>query len=163
MQQEKKGKKQRHQAILRLIEQKSINRQEELIEHLREEGFEVTQATISRDIRELNLMKISGPDGSYHYTVSYNKPKQEPDSRIMTRFETIFRESAIKVDYAGHIVLVKCDTGMANAACGLFDSLNWNNVVGTLSGDDTFFILTKTERDARTISSELARYVVHHL
>ncbi len=163
MQQEKKGKQQRHQAILQLIEQKSINRQEELIEHLREEGFDVTQATISRDIRELNLMKISSPDGNYRYTVSYNNPKAEPDGRTMERFETIFKESALKVDYAGHIVLVKCYTGMANAACGLFDSLSWNNVVGTLSGDDTFFILTKTERDARTISAELARYVVHHL
>lgn len=163
MEQEKKSKQARHQAILKFIEQYPIKRQEELIEHLRSDGFDVTQATISRDIRELNLVKISDTEGRYRYAVSHVSESVPNDSRATERFETIFRESALKVDYAGHIVLVKCYTGMANAACGLFDSLHWNNVVGTLSGDDTFFILTKTERDAHTISAELARYVVHHI
>lgn len=162
MRQEKKGKQERQQAILRLIGQYPVKRQEELMEYLRDSGFDVTQATISRDIRELNLMKAADAEGVYRYAVSYASEESKPDGRTAERFETIFRESAIKVDYAGHIVLVKCYTGMANAACGLFDSLHWNNVVGTLSGDDTFFILTKTERDARTIATELARYVVHH-
>ncbi len=162
MRQEKKGKQERQQAILRLIEQYPVKRQEELMEYLRTDGFDVTQATISRDIRELNLMKAADAEGVYRYVVSYTNEESKPDDRTAERFETIFRESALKVDYAGHIVLVKCYTGMANAACGLFDSLCWSNVVGTLSGDDTFFILTKTERDARTISTELARYVVHH-
>ena len=162
MEQEKKSKQARQQAILKFIQQYPIKRQEELIEHLRSDGFDVTQATISRDIRELNLVKISDAEGRYRYSVSHAANIAPKDSRATERFETIFRESALKVDYAGHIVLVKCDTGMANAACGLFDSLHWNNVVGTLSGDDTFFILTKTERDAHTISTELARYIVHH-
>ena len=162
MGQDKKGKQQRQEAILRLIEQAPIKRQEELMERLSGEGFAVTQATISRDIRELNLMKTSDEDGNYRYAVGYGSKAAPQNGRATERFERIFRESALKVDYAGHIVLIKCDTGMANAACGLFDSLHWSNVVGTLSGDDTFFILTRTERDARTISAELARYVAHH-
>ena len=64
------------------------------------------------------------------------------------------------MDYAGHIVLVKCYNGMASAACELFDSLQWSTVVGTLAGDDTFFVLARTERDARTICNELRQYVV---
>lgn len=160
---EKKGKQQRQQTILSLTEQYAIRRQEELMKYLRDDGFDVTQATISRDIRELNLVKISDGDGNYRYAVSYGNNATPQDSRATERFEKIFQESALKVDYAGHIVLVKCYTGMANAACGLFDSLHWNNVVGTLSGDDTFFILMKTERDARTISTELSRYVVHKM
>ncbi len=159
---EKKGKQGRQQAILSLTERYAIRRQEELMAYLRADGFDVTQATISRDIRELNLVKISDSEGNYRYAVSHTNAAPQ-DSRATERFETIFRESALKVDYAGHIVLVKCYTGMANAACGLFDSLHWNNVVGTLSGDDTFFILTKTERDARTVSAELSRYVIHQM
>lgn len=155
---EKKNKQQRLQAILRLIDQKPIRRQEELLEQLALEGFDVTQATISRDIRELNLVKAADENG-YRYVSSFSGDAPSQNGRATERFETIFRESAIKADYAGHIVLVKCYNGMANAACGVFDSLCWNNVVGTLSGDDTFFILTKTERDARTISAELSRYI----
>ena len=162
MGQEKKGKQTRQQKILELIEKHPVKRQEELMEYLRAEGYDVTQATISRDIREMNLMKSSDEAGNYRYCVSHTSTAAPKDGRVAERFETIFRESALHVDYAGHIVLVKCDTGMANAACGLFDSLGWSNVVGTLSGDDTFFILTKTERDARSISNELERYIVHH-
>ena len=155
---EKKSKQQRLEVILKLIETYPIKRQEELLEYLRREGFAVTQATVSRDIRELCLVKVAAEQGGYRY-VSNRSEKAPRDGKQTGRFETIFRESAIKVDFAGHIVLVKCYNGMANAACELFDSLNWNSVIGTLSGDDTFFILARTERDAKTISAELAHYV----
>ena len=131
---EAKGKTERQQTILRLIQEHPISRQEVLLEHLRQEGFEVTQATISRDNESLN-------------------PKMQG------RFETIFRESVLGVDFAGHVVLVKCYSGMANAACEVFDALKWKNVVGTLSGDDTFLIVTRSERDAKTICSELTRHI----
>ena len=78
------------------------------------------------------------------------------------RFETIFRESVLRVDYAGHIVLVKCFTGMANAACEVFDAMVWQDVVGTLSGDDTFFILMRSEPAAHAICDELNKYVPPH-
>ena len=134
----------RHSKILELIGQHSIDKQEELLAHLRRSGFEVTQATVSRDIRELGLVKVATGDG--------HSP---------SRFETIFRESVLKADFAGHFVLVKCYTGMANAACEVFDAMVWNDVVGTLSGDDTFLVLMRSEDAARTLVGELAKYIAH--
>ena len=78
------------------------------------------------------------------------------------RFETIFHESVLGVDYAGHVVLVKCYSGMANATCEVFDALKWKNVVGTLSGDDTFLIVARSERDAKTICNELTHHIGQH-
>lgn len=138
----------RHQAILDLIEQHPIDRQEDLLAHLREEGFDVTQATVSRDIRELQLVKTATADGRYRYVPASASGKV---THSPSRFEMIFRESVLKVDYAGHMVLVKCFSGMANAACEVFDAKQWDNVVGTLSGDDTFFILMRSEDDAAAI------------
>mgnify|MGYP000423570169 CR=1 FL=1 len=152
---ETKGKTERQQTILRLIQEHPISRQEVLLEHLRQEGFEVTQATISRDIRELCLVKAATADG-YRYVSSHN---ESLNPKMQGRFETIFRESVLGVDFAGHVVLVKCYSGMANAACEVFDALKWKNVVGTLSGDDTFLIVARSERDAKTICSELTRHI----
>ena len=114
-----KSKAERQQTILRLIREHSISRQEVLLEHLRDEGFAVTQATISRDIRELCLVKAATSDG-YRYVSSHN---ESLNPKMQGRFDTIFRESVLGVDYAGHVVLVKCYSGMANAACEVFDAL----------------------------------------
>ena len=152
---EAKGKTERQQTILRLIQEHPISRQEVLLDHLRQEGFEVTQATISRDIRELCLVKAATADG-YRYVSSHN---ESLNPKMQGRFETIFDESVLGVDFAGHVVLVKCYSGMANAACEVFDALKWKNVVGTLSGDDTFLIVARSERDAKTICSELTRHI----
>ena len=151
-------KRARHKMILELIEKMPIDRQEELMNQLRAHGFDVTQATVSRDIRELRLVKASTGDGNYRYVAS------SAGQRVHTpnRFETIFRESVLRVDYAGHIVLVKCFTGMANAACEVFDAMVWQDVVGTLSGDDTFFILMRSELAAHAICDELNKYVTPH-
>lgn len=148
----------RHQAILDLIEKHPIDRQEDLLSYLRETGFDVTQATVSRDIRDLQLVKVADAEGRYRYmpAAASGKVAHSP-----SRFETIFRESVLKVDYAGHMVLVKCFSGMANAACEVFDAKQWGNVVGTLSGDDTFFILMRTEEDAAAICKTLQQYVRH--
>ena len=140
-----KGKAERQQTILRLIQEHPISRQEVLLEHLREEGFAVTQATISRDIRELCLVKAATSDG-YRYVSSHN---ESLNPKMQGRFETIFHESVLGVDYAGHVVLVKCYSGMAN-------------VVGTLSGDDTFLIVARSERDAKTICNELTHHIGQH-
>lgn len=148
----------RHQAILDLIEKHPIDRQEDLLSYLRETGFDVTQATVSRDIRDLQLVKVADAEGRYRYmpAAASGKVAHSP-----SRFETIFRESVLKVDYAGHMVLVKCFSGMANAACEVFDAKQWGNVVGTLSGDDTFFILMRTEEDAAAICKNLQQYARH--
>ena len=152
---ETKSKSERLQTILRLVQEHPISRQEVLLEYLRNEGFDVTQATVSRDIRELCLVKAATAEG-YRYVSSRN---ESFNPKTQGRFETIFHESVLGVDYAGHVVLVKCYSGMANAACEVFDALQWKNVVGTLSGDDTFLIVARSERDAKTICSELSRYV----
>ena len=146
----------RHSKILELIGQHSIDKQEELLAHLRRSGFEVTQATVSRDIRELGLVKVATGDGHYRYVAASGAGKS---AHSPSRFEMIFRESVLKVDYAGHLVLVKCFSGMANAACEVFDAKQWNGVVGTLSGDDTFFILMRTEDGAAEICKSLQQYV----
>ena len=150
-----KSKGERQQVILRLVQEHPISRQEVLLDHLSKEGFEVTQATVSRDIRELCLVKAATAEG-YRYVSSRN---ESFNPKTQGRFETIFHESVLGVDYAGHVVLVKCYSGMANAACEVFDALQWKNVVGTLSGDDTFLIVARSERDAKTICSELTRHI----
>ena len=148
-------KTRRHAKILELIKEHDIDTQDELLRYLRESGFDVTQATVSRDIRELRLIKTSTGDGGYRYMAATGSGKV---AHSPSRFETIFRESVIGVDYAGHMVLVKCFSGMANAACEVFDAKPWGNVVGTLSGDDTFFILMRSEEAAADICRQLQQY-----
>ncbi len=145
----------RHSKILELIGQYSIDKQEELLSYLRKSGFEVTQATVSRDIRELGLVKVATGDGHYRYVAAAGTGH---GTHSPGRFETIFRESVIKVDYAGHFVMVKCYNGMANAACEVFDAMVWNDVVGTLSGDDTFLVLMRSQESARLLTEELVKY-----
>ena len=145
----------RHAKILDLISKYEIETQEELAEKLNAEGFSVTQATVSRDIREMNLVKAATTTG-YRYVSSHSEAL---NPKMQARFETIFHESVLGVDFAGHVVLVKCYSGMANAACEVFDALKWKNVVGTLSGDDTFLIVARSERDAKTICTELGHYI----
>ena len=102
-----KSKGERQQVILRLVQEHPISRQEVLLDHLSKEGFEVTQATVSRDIRELCLVKAATAEG-YRYVSSRN---ESFNPKTQGRFETIFHESVLGVDYAGHVVLVKCYSG----------------------------------------------------
>ena len=152
------SKQNRLHEILRIIQEEPVARQEELLEKLQARGYKATQATISRDIRELGLTKTNVEGKGYCYTAKSIYGESGP-RYPKGRFETIFRESVLHVDHAGHIVLVKCYNGMANAACELFDALQWSSVVGTLAGDDTFFILARTERDAKSICGELNGFI----
>ena len=143
-------KKKRHAEILSIITEYEIENQETLRDFLRKRGYNVTQATVSRDINELNLEKnISAESG-----VSCYMRAQRSNS---IHFENIFRQSVIKIDFAGNIVCVKCRSGLANAACATLDSMNIDYVIGTISGDDTFFILVKTENDAKTLTGYLKK------
>ena len=153
-------KNDRHAKILELIEQYPIDRQEVLLDYLNKAGFSVTQATVSRDIRQLHLVKAAMGDGRYRYVSSASTAGPR---HSQLRFETIFRESVLKADYAGHTVLVKCYPGMASAACEMFDSMQWDHeVIGTLSGDDTFIALMRTEAAAQAICRELQPYITRH-
>jgi transcriptional regulator of arginine metabolism len=109
----------RQELILELIEKENISTQNELSKRLEEAGFVVTQATISRDIRELRLIKVSDSDGSYHYEVG--KPKEK--YQATHKFYSIFMASVVKIDYANNLVVIHCYTGMAQAVCATMDSL----------------------------------------
>ena len=145
----------RQAKIIDLITTHPLQTQEELTQLLIDEGFKVTQATVSRDIRDLRLSKITFQDG----TQRYGLPKHAPVSSSNYNYKTIVSEAIKAVDYALNFVCVKCPTGLANAACAAFDELHWDGVIGTLSGDDTFFIMCRTPEYAERISNELKKYI----
>ena len=128
---------QRQAAIIDLITNHEIDTQEELTARLREMGFNSTQATISRDIKELRLIKIASSNGGYKYSVAEN----EQDSGFVPRVRNIFRECVIKVDVAQNLVVIRTITGMANAAAFALDSMEDTDIVGTLAGDDTVLLV----------------------
>ena len=149
-------KKARHKKILSLISEYNIDRQEVLLEYLQKEGFKVTQATVSRDIKELNLVKIVSSNGEYKYA---QNTIVEDTKATFTRFDYIFSESIKSVDYAMNVVVIKCHTAMAQAACEVFDSLFWEGVVGTLAGENTIFVLLRTEESAHNLCEKLKQYI----
>lgn len=136
-------KTKRHTKILELISQNYIATQEELLAYLKKAGFDVTQATVSRDIKELRLTKTMASDGRYRYMAA----QQDQNNDMSTKY-AVFSQSARNVDYAQNMVVIKCYTGMANAACAVLDAMNHDGVVGTLAGDDTIFVLMRNEKFA---------------
>ena len=149
-------KKNRHKKILSLIQEYNIDRQEVLLEYLNNAGFAVTQATVSRDIKELNLVKIVSSTGEYKYA---QNTIVEDTKATFNRFDYIFSESIKSVDYALNTVVIKCHTAMAQAACEVFDSLKWDGVVGTIAGENTIFILMRTEDMAHKLYDKLKQYI----
>lgn len=147
-------KKRRQAKILELISSNEIETQEELQELLLKFGFEVTQATISRDIKELRLVKDLSPKGRYIYSTG----KKFSDN-ISHRAGGIFNESIIKIDYALNTVVIKCFSGMANAACAAIDSMNLDGILGTIAGDDTIFILCASEESAMNFTYKLRKMI----
>ena len=145
-------KKKRHELILRLIKENEISTQEELLELLVENGFSVTQATVSRDINELHLIKVQGKLGQ-KYALN------EQNAHNLNKFHTIFSQSVISVDVGGNICCVKCYAGTANAAAATIDALNYPEVVGTLAGDDTLFILLKSEPSANAFKDKILTFL----
>ncbi|MBR6050985.1 MAG: arginine repressor [Clostridia bacterium] len=134
----------RHDAILEIIATDNIDTQEQLTEKLRERGFSVTQATVSRDIKQLRLVKRSTNGGSYKYTV-----QKSDDPQNNAKYRNIMRETLISIRQAGTLVVVRTYTGMANAAAAAIDAVAGSLVVGTIAGDDTIFVATESEETAR--------------
>jgi arginine repressor len=147
-------KTRRHAKILELINEYTIDTQEELLRLLRKDGFNVTQATVSRDIKELRLVKTLSGDGKYKYSAGKNNEKD-----YSAKFYALLADSAVSINFACNLVVVKCLTGMAQAVCASMDSMHWDGVVGTLAGDDTIFIACKTEMDAERLVAELKKMV----
>ncbi len=125
----------RHARILDIIAEHPIETQDELLTRLREEGFKATQATISRDIKDLRLVKTLGSDGKYRY-VSASRSSTD----IRTNFSNLFSTSVNSIDVAQNLVVIKTLSGMAQAVCAALDSADYPSVVGTIAGDDTIFI-----------------------
>lgn len=144
-------KRKRQSEILSIIAEYEVENQETLKQLLEQRGYSVTQATVSRDINELNLEKAVSKNGVSCYMKAQNANN--------VHFENIFQQSVVKIDFAGNIVCVKCHSGLANAACATLDSMNLDYVVGTISGDDTFFILVRTENDAKNLSAYLKKII----
>ncbi len=146
-------KAKRQSKILEIIQNRQIETQEDLMRALQDEGYPVTQATVSRDIKELRLIKVQDGEGVYRYSVVRQESRP-----ISTKFSTIFHDSVVSIDDACNLVVVKCHAGMAGAACAALDSLHWPTVIGTLAGDDTFVCITKTSEQAAMLVEELKKW-----
>ena len=144
-------KQKRHARIIEIIENNTVKTQEALQQLLFESGYNITQATISRDIKELRLIKTLSEDGEYKYSI----PKASSQNGQEEKFKALFSDSVLKIDYAINTVVVKCKEGMANAVCATLDTLDFKNIVGTLAGDNTIFIIMRTEENAKDIVQEL--------
>ncbi len=145
-----KTKQNRQGLILDIIAANTVETQEQLIEKLTEAGYPVTQATISRDIRELRLTKVACGFGVYKYVVS----TQETHSHS-AKYLNILKETVTSVDHAGNIVIVKTYAGMAQAAAAALDSMGWTEIIGSIAGDDTIMLVVRSVESARVFSSEL--------
>ena len=150
-------KPKRHAKILELITQYEVNTQEDLLHLLKSVGFDVTQATVSRDIKELRLIKTLSDSGKYKYSVSL---KEEP-TNFAVKFHSIFHNSVSHIDYAENFVVLKCYVGMAQAACAALDAMKWDGVVGTIAGDDTIFVLMRSPAQAVDLASELKKLMIN--
>ena len=145
-------KNKRQFKILELIDKYSVETQEDLADKLKEEGFDVTQATISRDIKELRILKVLDASGRYKYSAR----SVETEDKMQKKFESIFRECVTNIDCAGNMVVIKTLTGLASGAAAAIDSMNISQILGTLAGDDTIFIVFRTDEDAVSFSKEQA-------
>lgn len=148
-------KKERQNKLLELISNKPIETQDELQKELVSSGFDVTQATVSRDIKELRIVKVLDSNGIYRYSTS---GKNNTNAKEF-QYREIFSHSAISIDYAVNNVVIKCHPGMAQGACASLDMMNCDNVLGTLAGDDTILVIVRTEKDAVELTNMLRNLI----
>ncbi|MBR2132499.1 MAG: arginine repressor [Oscillospiraceae bacterium] len=144
-------KNDRQSRILEIIKREPIETQEQLQQRLYEMGISCTQATISRDIKQLHLIKEPIGQGKYQYAVSIQRNRLN----VADKLRTIFRESIINIDYAQNIVVIKTMAGLANAAAASLDSMRISYVVGSIAGDDTVMLVLRDTESARNFCEEL--------
>ena len=139
-------KPQRHAAILKIVQRQTVASQEQLRELLKAEGYDVTQATLSRDIGELGLAKVASPDGGSHYAAS-------PDggSGMRPHLEQILPTMLMSLDGVGPLLVLKTSTGAAQALGLAIDGAGWHEVIGTIAGDDAVLVITRSERARRAV------------
>ncbi|WP_309270752.1 transcriptional regulator AhrC/ArgR [Paenibacillus sp.] len=146
-------KGQRHIKIREIITHQDIETQDELVEALRDSGFQVTQATVSRDIKELLLIKVPMDDGRYKYSLPtdqrYN-PVQKLKRALVDNF--------VHIDYTNNLVIMKCLPGTANAIAVLLDNMEWNQIMGTICGDDTILMICRTNEESVSLVNMIMGY-----
>jgi transcriptional regulator of arginine metabolism len=148
-------KEHRQNAILDIIRTREVETQEQLLLALQEQGIRCTQATISRDIREMRLVKELSSSGSYRYVDA----RQSRRSEVSARLQTIFREGVTSFDHAQNLVVLKTMPGLANAAAAALDGMDLPHMVGSLAGDDTVLLIMRTNEDAADFCGELRAMV----
>lgn len=144
------NKGQRHIKIRELITNNDIETQDDLVEELRNLGYNVTQATVSRDIKELHLVKVPMVDGRYKYSLP-------ADQRFnpLEKLKRLIMDAFVSVDTAGYFLVLKTLPGNANALGALIDNLDWSEILGTICGDDTILIICRQESDTVLIKDRL--------
>lgn len=145
-------KKTRHRKIVEIIEKRDVETQEELAGYLKEAGFAVTQATVSRDIRELKLSKVPTGGGKQKYVIL-----KQDDSHMGDKYIRVLRDGFISMDMAQNILVIKTVPGMAMAVGAALDELNWKEIVGCIAGDDTIMCAIKTADDTLLIMERLRK------
>ncbi len=143
-------KKKRQEKLLSLIRENDIETQEELCAALKEAGFDVTQATVSRDIRELKLSKVPSANGGQRYSYGGRGSRPEDERNV-----TIFREAVVSLDVAGNLLVIKTISGTAMAVAAAVDGMDIPEIVGSIAGDDTIMCAIKNAEDTETIRNRL--------
>lgn len=144
-------KEQRQNAILSIVRTSAIETQEQLLNELKKRGFRCTQATVSRDIRELHLVKEQTSFGAYQYSL----PASRSSGSSTDRLQTIFREGVVSFDVAQNLVVLKTIPGLANAAAAAIDEMALPEIVGSIAGDDTVVLILRTAQNAEAFCSDL--------
>lgn len=144
-------KQKRHSRILKIIKDEDVKTQEQLTDLLKKEDFDVTQATVSRDIKELGLVKVPSSGGGYKYAFA-NRAKTESSQHL-----NIFAKAVTSVDYAMHTIVIRTYSGMAQAVAASLDALIGQEILGSIAGDDTIFIICENEEEAQKLSKKLEK------
>lgn len=144
----------RHTKILEIINSRDIETQEELAEELRKSGMNVTQATVSRDIKELKLIKVLSDSGKYKYAVINHTGKFLPD-----KLASIFSQTVVGVENIDNFVIIKTISGSAPAAAEAIDSLDFSGIAGTIAGDNTIFVLARNREKAHDITQRMKKMI----
>jgi transcriptional regulator of arginine metabolism len=147
-------KSQRHFKIKELVASHNIHTQEELVELLREAGFQVTQATVSRDIKELQLIKVPDGTGEYKYALPIDHK-----TTALQRLGRALADHFLHIDRANNLVVMKCLPGTANAVGVLIDQLEWPELLGTICGDDTILLICRTDEQGAKVVEQITAMV----
>ena len=141
----------RHQKIIELVEQYAIETQEELADRLRNAGFGVTQATVSRDIRALKLSKVSCGNGKQKYVAI-----KQDDTHLSAKYARVLKDGFVSMDQAQNILVIKTVSGMAMAVAAAVDAIEMEEIVGSIAGDDTIMVAVRTIEDTQKVMDKIA-------